>query len=461
MMFGKGLDGCGVQRGGVEMQKWAIKHDHKFDVYSLIERKFHRAKGHVWVNEPIEFEPSQMQDIANRLNNDYDIVIYNSYPSFKHKHATVNAFYKDLVCRITKPIVVCFMHEIKQMNIDCIPLIIPILNRADLIFNFSCETWFSKTISKILPSKTLNGRTLRFSLWADIDSFSHYRKQYPLASKAKRLTYAGRFSVSKDPMRMLRIYPVLRALDPSFEVVAHGIEKSIGALVLIKDPAVMYSDKCKQPISYYSKLPIFGPYNHDVGMKLIGESLFAGSFFRLPDQPWNYGNRMEYTQIEMIGVGSIPVFDLHYGQHNIDENGKRYVDNDFLAIWSDYNNLRNTAEQLICVANSPKLQKKFREAGLEFIKQEFDSEHVLDKLFNQITKLGKDPNKYCDDRQLISTLFNPDAYIAYEKLFDKGISPSVGFKQTETKTLSKMVGKARVPIEYGPQHANLMSFLGS
>ena len=52
MIFGKGLDGCGVQRGAVEIATWAQRNQVKFDIFSMKGRSFARAKGHSMPKTP-------------------------------------------------------------------------------------------------------------------------------------------------------------------------------------------------------------------------------------------------------------------------------------------------------------------------------------------------------------------------------------------------------------------------
>ena len=136
MIFGKGLDGCGVQRGAVEIANWANRNSVQFDIFEMTGRSFMRAKGHDMPTKPIKFDPESIPEITQRLNL-YDIVILNSYPSSKHSQHAVMSFYNNLVKKIEKPILVGMMHEIRGQNIDKIPMIIPILNWCDIVYNFS------------------------------------------------------------------------------------------------------------------------------------------------------------------------------------------------------------------------------------------------------------------------------------------------------------------------------------
>ena len=124
IVFGKGLDGCGVE-------KFPSGELLYFDIYDLQERGFTRSGGHI--KDSISFKAEEIPEVAKKLNDNYDIVMLNSYPSPLHKQSTVKSFFEDLVLKIEKPILVGMMHEIKRMNFDRIPLHIPIANQCDII----------------------------------------------------------------------------------------------------------------------------------------------------------------------------------------------------------------------------------------------------------------------------------------------------------------------------------------
>ena len=446
MIFGKGLDGCGVQRGAVEIATWAQRNNVQFHVYSMKGRSFARAKGHSMPIEPVDFKHTEIPSLVEKLNSEYDIVILNSYPSSKHDPAAIIAFYENLVKKIDKPILVGMMHEIKKANIDAIPMILPILNYCDIVYNFSEKTFFSNEFSSYFPSKNLGERTKRFKMWIDLTELKkNYRDVYGLKDKDRKLMYVGRWTSMKDPRRVLDLYPIMQQKDPSFRLALHGIERSIGAKFdIIDHPNSVYDLNFKEYDWNVDGVPTFGPYNYADGMELISTSLFACSFYRLPKEPHNYGDRMEYTQIEIIGCGTIPVFDKHYGEHNFDSNGDRYIDNDYLAVWSSRDDLGETADKLISIANSPSEQKLYRDSSFNFIDREFNADNVLPEMFDYILKTGKDHSKFADDKSLMNHLFKSDkAFTDYLGILEQGKVPAVGIKQVTNQSLCFFEKKAR------------------
>jgi len=92
IIFGKGLDGCGVQRSAIEMATWAKRNNVKFDVYEYVGRTFCRAGGQKFPDKHNKFDITQLDELAVRLDNEYDIVILNSYPSIKQGSRTSSTF---------------------------------------------------------------------------------------------------------------------------------------------------------------------------------------------------------------------------------------------------------------------------------------------------------------------------------------------------------------------------------
>ena len=153
---------------------------------------------------------------------------------------------------------------------------------------------------------------------------------------------------------------------------------------------------------------------------------------------------MEYTQIEIIGCGTIPVFDKHYGENNFDSNGDRYIDNDYLAVWSSREDLEETADKLISIADNPSEQKLYRDSSFDFIDREFNADNVLPEMFDYILKTGKDQNKFVNDKLLMNHLFQSDkAFTDYLEILEQGKVPAVGIKQVTNQSLCFFEKKAR------------------
>ncbi len=439
MVLGKGLDGCGVQRGAIEMMLWAKRHGHKYDIFYVDERGFARGYKH----GKLDFKRMKVPDFrthADNIDKNYDVVVLNSYPSAKHTHACVHGFYHDFVKRINRPVIVGMMHEITKQMIDRIPMLFLILNRCDVVRCFSEKTWFANEFKKYFPRK----RVERFRIWTSLPELDALRLKHADRPRLKRLLYMGRWTTMKDPRRCLELAPILERLDPEFDVRLIGIEKSVGAKfdVIVHPRCEYYKYPTPDKLALTpqpGKSLAYGPYAYDVGLDQMTQSMFGASFYQLPKSPENYGDRMEYTQIEMISVGSIPVFDKNFGENNYTPDGKRFIDEWALAVWSDKYDLEWTAAVLHSLSLDPAMQKQYRDSSYEFVRQNFNADVILPDFFESALKAGK-TSDVMEDRDLLTGVYCSSESADYAIREFEGKSFPLSFKEAETRTVNRFVG---------------------
>jgi hypothetical protein len=428
IVFGKGLDGCGVEKFGYEFQRYMPD---DVDIYDLQERGFTRSGGHI--KDSISFKAEEIPEVAKKLNDNYDIVMLNSYPSPLHKQSTVKSFFEDLVLKIEKPILVGMMHEIKRMNFDRIPLHVPIANRCDIIFNFSTETSYAKDISSILTDKKLGERIARMKLPFTVSDYEKY--WVPFKDKRRSCIYASRWTTMKDPKRMVDMFK----LDKDFHYSIHGIERSIGAKFDIID-ITNWTDKF-EGYNYDSDIcESFGPYEYEDGMNLISNSMFGYSGYNLPKERHNYGDRFEYAQMEIIAVGTVPVFDWDYGMNNVAE-GSTFISNP-IAIWSNREDLNETKDKIHELSNDEAMYNDYLEAGIQFLRQEADASNVIPPMLKHIETVGKQTDKMSVN-QLVEKCFGKTAIDTFTDILNNHI-PAFGAKEYIEQQLSYFEKKKRI-----------------
>jgi hypothetical protein len=346
------------------------------------------------------------------------------------------------------------MHEITQQNINKIPHLLGLMNACDVIFNFTEKSYFSQTLSKMLPSKKLGERIKKFTMWLNFDDETEdLRNNIQLQDKTKELLYLGRWTTMKAPRRVLDLWPFLQEQNISARLL--GIERSIGAKSDIFDHPNTLDMTGKVPSGNPNGVPVYGPYVRHEGMEQMAKSLFGCSFYRMPKDPNGYGDRHEYTQIEIIAVGSLPVFDLHWAENNKVHTGERYIDIPHSGIYSDGNNLQETAETLARVSASPDLQRKIRDTSYEIIRTEYDAEHVLPEMFEHVLSLGKDKDKFESVDDMLLSITGSDEYVRlYNELVNDEYLVALGLGELSSGSLSVFDGKKRVEkhrLRLGPK----------
>lgn len=446
LIFGLSIEGAGATRNGSEMQYWCEKNGIHFKIFSYDESQFIREDAHKI--KYTKFNRHNLQEVVDELNT-YDIVMFNTYPFPKVGQEAYENFYHNFVKKI-KTLKVGFMHEINKVIIDKIPYIIGIMNEMDIIYTFGVDTWFSKNTAKLLPSKKPNERIRKFTMWFNFDLLEHYRKEVRLEDKEKKMLYLGRFVTTKDVPRVLDLGALLLKKDPEFKTVVRGIDASIGAKVSVLDHPYAINKVTKtEKTNSNSCVPVYGPYIRDEGMKEMAHSLFGVSFWNMAKRgPEEYGDRMEYTQIETIAVGTIPVFDKHWGEHNRTIDGTRYIDIPYSAIYCDKNNLEETADKLIEIANDIKLQNKYRETSYEIAVREFDANKVLPKMFREMLEIGKDNDKYQSDDELLLAITSSEEFVKEAKeLAKKGETVVYGYRELPNRILAVTNGTKQKDIK--------------
>lgn len=419
---GQGAEGCGVQRTSGELQIWANKVGASVDFYTYDVKKYVRGDAHDM--NSISFKRKDIPDVAKTINEQYDIVMFMSYPNNKYSIEDSTAFYFELYDKIQKPLKAVYIHEINSTNVDKITYLVPIIVNADIVFHFDTNTWFSTTVDSI-GLKKINERLFKYTLWMNFDDLDRYRQRY-IGKKKPGLASMTRWSSLKNVDRSVKLMDLIMKKDPSYECSVHGIERSIGAKFQIIDmPEVTYVNNGSLVENGTGPVRVYGPVNRSLGLDVIASHTFASSFFSLPKAPHNYGSRMEYTQIEIIGVGTIPVFDKHWAENNRLTSGQRYIDVPYSAIYTDGTNLEEVADEILRIGSDQTEMNKYLNAGYEMVKAEFDADVVIPNAIDLITRVGKNKNQLTID-QICREFVNDDFADEVSKLQDEGKLPVLG-----------------------------------
>ena len=445
LIYGQSIEGCGVSRGGVEVELWAEKTGAIAHTYALNEKKYSRANAHNFKHLKY-FSKKEIKQTAQYINDNYDIVIFNNYPHNKFTHDILKSFYYDFFEVIQKPIKAVYIHEIHRGEIDKKGYLVPMLVNSDLVFHFDIDTWFSKIVHE-LGFQQIGDRLNKYTLWMNFDELDTYRQVY-LNNKKKGLVSVTRWSSLKNVRRSIDIMAHLQELEPSWKCSIHGIERSIGAKFDILDyPKTIYvNPNGKKDNEEKGEVHVYGPVTRNEGLDIVGSCLFSSSFFSLPRKPENYGNRAEYSQIEIIGVGTIPVFDKHWAENNKLNDGRKYIDIPYSAVYTNGSNTREIAEKLIEISKDPKEIQKYLDTSYNLVKSEFDAEVVIPKAIDLIQSKGKNKNQM-SVYEVCDTFGNKDFADEIKKLEDGGKLPVLGIGEFETLDVFYLEGAKQVHVK--------------
>jgi glycosyltransferase involved in cell wall biosynthesis len=459
VIMGQGIEGCGVTRVATEMQLWARKHGVHLEVFSYDCKFYSRRESH-----GLDFRimnPGNISSIRKELDS-WDLVIFHSYPHNKFEHADAKLFYHEFL-KPLKALKAGFIHEINKTNIDKITYLVPLINEMDVVFHFGTDTWFANQVKRMFPSKS--DRMLRFRMWVDMDELYSIRNLYSFADKQKKITYIGRWSTLKNIDRSIEIASELNRRNLGWACEMHGIEASMGSKCQIIDhPEVTYikinkntpphirvggvrDEKITLEQAAAAPIRVYPEYERRWGLEFVAQNLFGSAFYSLPKNPDDYGNRMEYTQIEIIGVGTVPLFDEHWGKNNTSVDGTPFYDIPDLAVFSNGTDIPETVDRMLEVSSNGAVYNRMRDVGYEVIRKNFDAEVVLPETLEKIFDLGVDKNKVSDDQELLTGLVDSSFAKAVHELEKDGKLPVLGIKEIQEKQLFYLDGWKQVPKE--------------
>jgi hypothetical protein len=263
--------------------------------------------------------------------------------------------------KITKPLKAFYEHDIHKQNVDKVGYLVPMICNADIVFHFSTETWFSKTVDQ-LGFQKIDDRLHKYTLWLNFDELDKVRQRY-IHNKKLGVVSVTRWSSLKNIRRSIDIMDVIQQKTKNWDCAVYGIERSIGAKfdIIDYDKTIYVNTNGSKENEKNGSVYVYGPVVQSDGVNIVGSHLFATSFFSLPNKPENYGDRQEYSQIEIIAVGTIPVFDKHWAKNNKLNDGRIYYDIPYSAVYTDGNNIEDTVNELIEISKDENLLKKFFE----------------------------------------------------------------------------------------------------
>jgi hypothetical protein len=237
----------------------------------------------------------------------------------------------------------------------------------------------------------------KYTLWMNFDDLDTWRNKY-FNQKIPGIASVTRWSSSKNVRRTIDIMDEVQQRRPDWDCQIHGIERSMGAKIDVLDYEKTIYDNGNGRIDNAENgcVSVSGPVNRNVGVDIVASHEFSTAFWSMPRDPENYSNRMEYTQIEIIGAGTIPIFDKHWGEHNHTKDGRRYIDIPYSAVYiggRDEKEIKETVDKLIEIAEDPIERQKYHIKSHNLVVEEFGADTIIPEAINTILSVGKNKNQ--------------------------------------------------------------------
>lgn len=393
VIYGQGEEGCGVTRTVAELQLWAEKTGAIITPFIFKNRTY--ARGGVHGLKNIEYftyskKGNDLNEVAKKIDENYDITMWFNYPGVDDPKY-VQAFYYEFYEKINKPLKAVYIHDIRIAEIDYLYLV-PMVYNADTVFHFSVDSDFSTFLDEMGIQKKRE-RIQKYDIWMNFEELDTFRQKY-LNNKKKGIIAISRAAPSKNTPRTISIIKTLLEREPSWECKILGIEKSSAAYFGFLKPMAEDITYCGDngDTSGTGPVKIYGPYIRNEGMDAVASVIYSPAFWSLPKTPQNYGDRMEYTQLEIIGVGTIPLLDKHFGENNHLPDGRRFIDVPYSAIYvGEQENYDDVVDFLIKLSDDPIEMNKYLESSYNMI-QAFNADKVIPAAIETIKKVGKNSN---------------------------------------------------------------------
>lgn len=451
IVYGQGLDGCGVTRGAAELELWSKKSGTIVHTYSYT-RKYTRSDAHIIDNlflfgTPKKNKPiKSLKETAQHINDNYDIVIFNNYPNAKSEPEYYKSFYFDLFMNIQKPQKALYIHEIRGAQYNRLAYLVPMIVNSDIVFHFNTTSDLSKLINEIGLQK-IGDRLHKYTLWMNFDDLNQWRNKY-INNKIPGVASVTRWSSSKNVRRTIDIMDEIQKMRPNWHCEIHGIERSMGAKIDVIDYEKTIYDNGNGKLDNKEKgtVRVCGPVNRNVGIDIVSSHMFSTAFWSMPKDPQNYGDRMEYSQIEIIGAGTIPIFDKHWGEHNHTKDGTRYIDIPYSAIYTDGSNPKATAKQLLEIADDKELFQKYLDTSYNLVLNEFGADTVIPEAIDIILKVGKNKNQK-DIYTICKEFVNVNFASEIKKLEEKGKQPILNIDVFENGSIKYLEDSKEVFVK--------------
>jgi len=433
-VYGQGLEGCGVTRTSAELELWAKKSGAIAHTFAYT-KSYSRSDAHV-IEGLHYFGPTKRKTVVKtieetaKLLNEYDIVMFMNYPNAKSDLDYYKSFYYDLYLKVQKPKKALYIHEIRGAQYNRLAYLVPMIVNADIVFHFDTTSALSTLIDKMGLQK-IKDRLHKYTLWMNFNDLDNWRLKY-INDKTLGIVSVTRWSSSKNVRRSLDIMDRVQKLSSGWSCRIKGIERSMGAKndVIDYDKAMYINTSGKIENEEEGTVKVSGPVNRNEGIDEVSSHLFSTAFWSMPKDPENYGNRMEYTQIEIIGAGTIPIFDKHWGENNYTRDGRRYIDIPYSAVYAgsrDEDEINSVVDQLMEIAQDADLTDKYLTTSRELVLQEFDADVIIPEAVETILGISKNKNQlsvYDICKKFVNEKFADEMQL----LEDDGKQPVYNFK---------------------------------
>lgn len=382
IVLGRGIEGCGVTKHTVELEWWLKKENHSVTVYADKSKKWSRHSSHNFMNlVHVNFGKEQFEQVYEGCKSS-DLIIFNSLPSIGHDEKSQQSFSKLLDLNTLK---VFIQHDHNKSSLRRNALSQDSYEKSDILFAHSTTGDFADIVNT--PNLfNLKERTVHL-MQPGLD-FEWHRQKYwkPIEEQdPKHHKWIGRTVSWKGYDLMLKFHD--RLMEINHLTTLEGIDRS-PAYMSFKEN-YNYYDELKSDIEnvdldgrYGKQASVFGAFKNEEMLERMSLCTYGYQLSLL--KPKYIVHSLEFTHLETIAVGAIPVFRKEYGDACVHRYYKKpLTELESGTIWLSENNIEECLDTIKKLSENEKMREEYREMAHHCYSW-YDSKYVFNDMFDVI-----------------------------------------------------------------------------
>lgn len=406
LLLGRGVEGCGVTKFAIEWEKWFIRNGYDYDILAVDDKKWSRKDSHSFQKlTKVRLKKDADFETAKTVINACDIVIINSLPPIKIEQIIADRFI-DLL-NLSKGKSALIQHDHNARSIKRNAALLESCEVSSVIFSHSTtDSDFVRylTFEKIIgnsESISLFGNTTEDKPLINFQPgmyLEDVRKDYwkPIEEQdSLHHKWIGRTAPFKGYDLMFEFSSHLK--EAGFLTTMEGLESS-PAIINVKQKYDFHNHLHTKidevDISnYYGGVPtLFSFYKHAELLERLSKCAFGYQLSRL--DPRFIEHSIEYTHMEVVCAGTIPVFRKQYFDHCVHTKTGNPISSDkdtgTIFICADGSNFIESIEKMKELSADSVMRNEWREMAYEYYNSHQSADKTFSKLIAYINHYIKD-----------------------------------------------------------------------
>ena len=408
VIMGRGIEGTGNTKYALEFKKYVKSTGCTCDIIANSDKKWGREESHPGAKD-IEHIPFtfNVSTIVNRAVN-YDYVFIFSVPAKNYPYESCSAFreiVKLLHMHGKRLVYFQLDHRIHSINRNFYADILfeDFFQYIDLVVthyhNIDFERFCDRNLITIKNMMTAAELGLSSINIFNFDEYKPYWKSHE-EKLDKSLRFLGRCAPWKGLWKVRDIHRDYLQKE-GYITIIEGVEQSIQSVQeLLKElhPRTARDDvSLRLDKQYWKSIDnetlllernkpayMLPPYSNKNALERMSKTMFGIELLMLDDEYLNYN--CEYAMMEMIAVGTIPVFRKRWGEKFL-VDGKPIIEQCDGIIYMDENHPEEAIELMNKLNDNAEMYEEMRTKCFNFFKQHFNCDKSFDKILEAVNAL--------------------------------------------------------------------------